>query len=121
MVENGGWGIQQELVMKTATVDDFEATIRNAAINDLRMFMSKMLDLCVNKGAYVAHFGSAMDNFSKACRRIVQDANSPRLAKLVKLLFADTRISGQLDNPSPSQLEHAAEEIPFSDQTPASS
>lgn len=121
MVENSSWGIRQELVMKTATVDDFEATIRNAAINDLRMFMSKMLDFCVNKGGYVAHFGSAMDNFSEACRRIVQNGNSLRLSKLVKLLFADTKISGQLDNPSPLQLEQAAEEIPFLDQTQASS
>ncbi|GEM_PF-676269 len=121
MVENSGWGTRQELVMKTATIDDFEATIRSAAINDLRMFMAKMLDLCANKGANVAHFGSAMDNFSNACRRIVQDVNSPRLAKLVKLLFADTKISDQLDYPSPSQLEQAAEEIPSSDQTQASS
>ncbi len=121
MVENSGWGTRQELVMKTATIDDFEATIRSAAINDLRMFMTKMLDLCANKGANVAHFGSAMDNFSNACRRIVQDVNSPRLAKLVKLLFADTKISDQLDYPSPSQLEQAAEEIPSSDQTQASS
>lgn len=120
MVENSGWGTRQELVMKTATVDDFEAAIRNAAINDLQMFMSKMLDLCVNKGAYVAHFGSAMDNFSEACRRIAQDANLPRLAKLVKLLFADAKISGQLDNPSPPQLEQTADGISFSDQTQVS-
>lgn len=101
IVKNSGWGTRQELAMKTATVNDFEATIRNASINDLQKFMSKMLDLCANKEAYVTHFGSAMDNFTDACRRIVQDAHSPRLAKLVKILFADTKISGQLDNPPP--------------------
>lgn len=114
MVEHSGWGTRQELAMKTATVDDFETTIRNASINDLRMFMSKMLDLCVHKGAYEAPFGSAMENFSEACRRIIKDANSKRLAKLVKLLFADTKITNQLENVSPLQ---AAEKVPFSDQS----
>jgi DNA polymerase III delta prime subunit len=111
MVENSGWGTRQELVMKRATVDDFEATIRNAPINDLRIFMLKMLDLSVNKGAYVARFGSAMDNFSEACRRIAQDTSSPRLAKLVTLLFADSKISGQLDSLALSQLEQPTNKI----------
>lgn len=104
IVEQSGWGTRQELAMKISTVDDFEATIRNASINDLQLFMSKMLDLCANKGAYVAHFGSAMDNFSEACRRVAQDDNSPRLAKLVKRLFADSKTSGQLENHSPAQF-----------------
>ncbi len=121
MVDKSGWGTRQELAMKTATVDDFEVTIRNAAIPDLQILMRKMLELCVNKVTYVAHFGSATDNFVEACRHIAQDAHSLRLAKLVKLLFADAKISGQLDYPSPSQFEQAAGEIPSSDQTQASS
>lgn len=119
MVEESGWGTRQELAMKMATVDDFEATIRNASTRDLKIFMRKMLEMCVNKGGYVARFGSAMDNFSEACRHIVQDANSPRLAKLVKLLFADATISDLLDNPSPPQLNPGTEEISSSDQTQA--
>lgn len=117
MVDNSGWGPRQELVMKTATVADFEATIRNISPHDLQIFMRKMLNICVNKGTYVAHFGTAMDNFSDACRRVVQDGNSLRLAKLVKLLFADAKISGQLDYPPPSQLDSAGQEISSSNQT----
>lgn len=121
IVVNSGWGPRQEMAMKVAKVEDFEATIRNASIPDLQIFMSKMLEMCVRKESYVAHFGPAADNFIEACRHIVHDVNSPRLAKLVKLLFADAKISDQLESPLPQQLEQDAERISSPGQTQASS
>jgi len=99
IVDHSGWGPREEWAMKMATVEDIEATIRNSPTGDLQLFMGKMLDLCSNKGAYIANFGSAMDNFAEACRNIIADANSPRLAKLVKLLFVDAKLSSLLASP----------------------
>lgn len=102
MAKESGWGTRQELVMKTASADDIEITIRNAPISELRIFMLKMLDLCANKSTYIPHFGNAMDNFTEACRRITNDANSPRLTKLIMRLFADIKLSGLLVTPPTS-------------------
>lgn len=101
--KNSGWGPRQELTMNSATVEEFEKTIRDSSIKHLQLFMAKMLDISINKGAYENHFGSAMDNFAEACRRIAQDSDSPRLANLVKFLFADTKIVDLLD-PHAQQL-----------------
>lgn len=113
---NSGWGPRQETALRSAKFEDFEKTIRNADSYDLRIVMAKMLEMCSQKGSYVHHFGSAADNFTEACRRIVNDLNSPRLAKLVRLLFSDARISALLDNP-PQQLEQDAKEISSPDET----
>lgn len=99
IAEDRPWGAREQSAMKMATARDFEATIRNAAIPDLQLFMRKMLDLCAHKGAHLANFGSAMDNFAEACRSIVDDAASPRLAELVKSLFASAKLSCLLAPP----------------------
>lgn len=97
--KDGFWKNQR--AMQTASIDDFESAIRQAALvpDDFQKFIYDMLELCADKAANVSHFGSAMDNFTAACRRIAQDADSPRLARIVKRLFADKKLSGLLDMP----------------------
>lgn len=60
-----------------------------------------MLELVVNKQDYEKHFGQAMDHFIQACAKIVRDPESGRLGTLIKLLFADAKISNLLDTPHP--------------------
>lgn len=97
VAENSGWGARQEAALKSATVEEMEATIRNSPITDMRFFLLKMLDLCIHKNSYQSHFGSAMDNFVHACRNIIADQNSGRLGKLVRSLFANSTVAGLLD------------------------
>ncbi len=103
VAKNSGWGTRQEVALKSATVHDMETIIRTSAIQDMRLFMLKMLDLCTNKDSYEKHFGSAMDNFVQACKNIVQDPQSGRLGKLVTLLFDDSKIAHLLETePQPT-------------------
>ena len=114
---NSGWGLRQETALRSAKVEDFESAIRNAATPDLQLLMAKMLEMSAHAATYEKHFGPAADKFVEACRRIVNDTESPRLAKLVRLLFADTRISILLENPSVQQLKADVEGIPSPDKS----
>lgn len=105
--------------MQSATVGDFESTIRTVSIKDLRRFMAKMLELCANKGAYVNHFGTAMDNFAAACRCIAEDTSSPRLGNLIRSLFSSSKISSLLEPPTPPQIAPVAAATPLPDQPQA--
>lgn len=103
VAKNSGWGTRQEVAMKSATVHDMETIIRTSTIQDMRLFMLKMLDLCNNKDTYEKHFGSAMDNFVQACKKIIEDPQSGRLGKLVTRLFADSKIAYMLETkPQPA-------------------
>ncbi len=105
VAKNSGWGLRQEVALKSATAHDMEMIIRTSTIQDMRLFMLKMLDLCLNKETYEKHFGSAMDNFAQACKNIIQDPQSGRLGKLVTGLFADSKISHLLETEPQSTPE----------------
>lgn len=105
VAKNSGWGTRQEVAFKSATAHDIETIIRTSAIKDMRLFMLKMLDMCINKVTYEKHFGTAMDNFVQACKNIIQDPQSGRLGKLVTLLFADSKISHLLESEPPPTSE----------------
>ncbi|EOI3502830.1 P-loop NTPase fold protein [Cronobacter dublinensis] len=92
IAEHNGWGSRQEIAFKSSTVQDMEDIIRKSEISELRFFMSKMIDLCINKEMYEQYFGSAMDNFIQACRNIIEDPQAVRLGKLIKKLFANTEL-----------------------------
>ena len=109
IIKNNGWGPRQELAMKSATVEQIETTIRSISISGLQELMAKMVDLCVRKEAHLNSFGSAMDNFAAACKSIVQDSSTPRLAKLVRSLFADQNILGLLNLPALPQTEQTVQ------------
>lgn len=97
LANNSGWGYRQEAAMQSATVNDIEMIIRNSSIENLKLFLIKMLDLYVHKQTYQQHFGGAMDNFVSACRNILADQESGRLAKLIRHLFDSSKVGKALE------------------------
>lgn len=97
IVKNGGWGVRQEEALKSATADDLEIAIRMSHSEEMRLFMLKMLEWCIHQSTYKSHFGSAMDNFILACRKISHDPSSGRLGELIKRLFADSGLADRLE------------------------
>ncbi|KRD13885.1 hypothetical protein ASE39_17805 [Acidovorax sp. Root267] len=104
IAKNSGWNTRQELAMKAATVADFQSTIRDIDIDDLRIFMRRMLEMTMQPGGYRQHFGQATDRFVEACKNLAQDPNTGRLGKLIKTLFADSKQSHLLDGPVASAV-----------------
>lgn len=102
IIDNRGWGTLQEVAMKRATVADFDTAIRGMDIDTLRRFMRQMIEMCLQRKTYDAHFGTATQHFIDACRAISNDSNSPRLAALIKMLFARTSLAAEL-TPLPAQ------------------
>ncbi len=100
IVKNRGWNARQELAMKAATVADFEATIKTIDIKGLRLFMRRMMEMTMQPGGYREHFGHATDRFTDACKNIAQDPNSGRLGKLIKKMFADSKLSHLVEPPT---------------------
>lgn len=96
IAEHSGWGTRQEMVLKTASTEDFEKTIRSLGIADLQRFMRKMLELSASRDAYVVHFGAAVDRFVEASRRIVESEPASRLSRLIRSLFESQRIGNLL-------------------------
>lgn len=105
IVKNSGWNARQELAMKAATVADFEAAIKTIDIKGLRLFMRRMLEMTMQPGGYREHFGHATDRFAEACKNIAQDPNSGRLGKLIKKVFADSKLSHLVEPPAAGAVE----------------
>lgn len=103
LAEHNAWGERQNIAFKSATVQDMEATIKNRAIPDMRFFISKMMDICINKELYEKQFGSAMDNFIQACNNIVQDPQSGRLRNVIEFVFDGSPLESLLERLSPTQ------------------
>lgn len=100
IIESSGWGTLEEVAMKRATVADFEAAIRGMELEKLRRFMRRMIEMRLQRSTYDAHFGAATQHFMDACRLIANDQNSPRLAGLIKRLFARTALASELNPPA---------------------
>lgn len=97
--ENRGWGTLQEIALRNATAADFESAIRGLEDLDiLRCFIGKMIDMCIQRSTYDAHFGTATEHFVEACRNISIDVKSPRLASLIKRVFKTNHLSSELEN-----------------------
>lgn len=105
IIDNSGWGTLQEVAMKRATAADFDAAIRGMDIEMLRRFMRRMIEMRLQRVTYDAHFGTATQHFIDACRAISNDSNSPRLAALIKKLFARTALAVELAPPQAAQTE----------------
>lgn len=105
IIDNSGWGTLQEVAMKRATAADFDAAIRGMDIDTLRRFMRRMIEMRLQRATYDAHFGTATQHFIDACRAISNDSNSPRLAALIKKLFARTALAVELTPPPSAQAE----------------
>ena len=86
--ENDGWGTLQEIALGNATAVDIEYAIREIDdLDKLRKFMRQMIKMRTQRSTYDVHFGTATEHFVEACRKIVNDPESPRLARLIKQLF----------------------------------
>jgi hypothetical protein len=96
IIVNSGWGTLQEVAMKRATVADFDAAIRTMDIAMLRRFMRRMIEMRLQRETYDTHFGTATQHFVDACRAISNDPNAPRLAALIKKLFARTALVAEI-------------------------
>lgn len=97
IIENSGWGTLQEVAMRRATAADFEAAIRNIEdLDKLRRFMRHMIEMRLQRETYDPHFGTATERFIEACRTIVNDSTSPRLASLIQRLFAGNALASEL-------------------------
>lgn len=105
IIDNSGWGTLQEVALKRATAADFDAAIRSMDIDTLRRFMRRMIEMRLKRATYDAHFGTATQHFVDACRAISNDPNSPRLAALIKKLFARTALAVELTPPPAAQAE----------------
>ncbi len=100
IIENSGWGSVQEVAMRRATAADFEAAIRGMKLDKLRCFMRRMIEMRLQRATYDPHFGSATQHFVDACRTIANDPATPRLAGLVRRLFAGTALAPELNPPA---------------------
>lgn len=99
IIDNSGWSALQEAAMKRATAAEFESAIRGMDIDTLRRFMRRMIEMRLQRATYDAHFGTATQHFIDACRAISNDSSSPRLAALIKKLFARTALAEELALP----------------------
>jgi hypothetical protein len=88
MVRHSGWGVREELAMKSATTQDFEEAIRRLDVRRLQVFMRRMLEMTGHRDGYREHFGDATVRFADACRKIAVDPHSGRLGALIKGLFS---------------------------------
>jgi uncharacterized protein YunC (DUF1805 family) len=105
IIDNSGWGTLQEVALKRATAAEFESAIRGMDIDTLRRFMRRMIEMRLQRATYDAHFGTATQHFIDACRAISNDSSSPRLAALIKKLFARTALAVELAPPPAAQAE----------------
>jgi hypothetical protein len=105
IVENNGWGEEENTVLRTSTPGDFEAAIRSLSGDDLKLFILKNIELYMNRGQYQQFFGSAMDSFVAACKSLA--TNSDRLAFVIRGAFTRASISAALDGGSTSAGESA--------------
>jgi hypothetical protein len=97
LAENNGWNSSDEVVMKLATVSDYEKTILDLRGEQLKIFMLKNMDIYVNYSTDEKHFGSAPANFVEACRRICNNRAGTRWASLIKDVFDDSKLGDDLD------------------------
>lgn len=116
IVKNNGCGTRQQLAMKAATAADFETVIKTIDIKGLRLFMRRMLEMTMQSGNYQPHFGHATDRFAEACKNIVQDPASGRLGKLIKNLFADSKVSHLVEQTAPCAVDAACPAVLTSDK-----
>lgn len=114
IIENNGWGTMQEMAMRGATAADFESAIRSMEIETLRRFMRRMIEMRLQRQTYDVHFGAATERFVEACRTIVNDPASARLAGLIKHLFvsAGTALASELALPQAPDAPASNQEAP---------
>lgn len=112
LIKNSGMGTMQEVAMKGATAADFESVIRTIEIEKLRRFMRRMIEMRLQRQTYDPHSGTATERFVEACRTIVNDPASSRLAGLIKRLFVGTALASELVLPQDQTTPTPAQAAP---------
>lgn len=97
LVAKPGWGRREEEVMKRATAREFEDSMQSLKGNDFKLFMLKNLDILEHRATYEPHFGEASQRFLEACRSVVSTNANPRLARVVRQLFAESKVARALE------------------------
>ena len=64
-----------------------------------------VIEMRLQRAGYDPEFGTATQHFIDACRAISNDSNSPRLASLVRKLFARTALAVEFAPPAAAQAE----------------
>ncbi|MDT0354142.1 hypothetical protein RJO15_00015 [Herbaspirillum huttiense F1] len=90
--KGSGWGDREESVLRSATVDDFERTILGAKGSSLKDFMLKNVSMYARRENYHEHFGSAHDNFFKACQKIAAERAGTRWAEMIHDVFGNANL-----------------------------
>lgn len=96
-IASDSWGGGERAALQEATPESYENAIKSLAEEDLRKFMRENLDLYVRRSRYETDFGNAMENFAMACRSICHEDESSRLSRLIRLLFAHSKVGSVLD------------------------
>jgi len=94
--EHDGWGRREEIVMRAASVDDFETAMRTLKGRDFKLFVLKSMDILEHNQMYEQHFGGAGQNFLTACRRIAIKEEKNRFGRLLRMLFAESKVPSLL-------------------------
>jgi len=95
--------------MQRATSADFEMAIREMDVDKLPRFMRRMIEMRLQRETFDKHFGTATERFVEACKAIVEDDTSPRLAGLIRRLFDGTAIASELARLEPTDAHVEAE------------
>lgn len=94
--DDSAWGKREEMLMKSVTPMGYEAAIRAASGGDLKLILLQSMDFLKNRGMYDTHFGGGIQSFLEACRAIVAREPGSRMTRLIRDLFRDAGIEGQL-------------------------
>ena len=97
--EHRSWGTRHKLAMRNATAADFDVLLRTLSTSDLKLLLYQMLDFLKNKSVYCNDFGAGIDQFTIACRNIVNSPEPCRLGRLIRILFEGDNLSAHLNKP----------------------
>lgn len=100
-----GWGPGEDDLMRSVTAVEYEAAIRGATGEDLRLLLLQSMDFLKSRSNYEAHFGDAMSKFLEACQSIVRQEPNSRLSAVIRVLFKDSGMESDLQ---PTAIEGGA-------------
>jgi hypothetical protein len=112
IAKNSGWNKPQEEALKGATPAGFEAAIKSLSGKDLKLFLTKNVEMHVQRSGYENHFGESSWAFVAACQKMCHENANPRLTKTIEMLFKRDNIGSLLavyDRPKPQAASEGQE------------
>jgi len=108
IVRSSGWGPAEEAVYKNSTTEEFERTILGLSGDDLKLFLLKNADMLANRANYERHFGTGIENFMLACRKIAKERTGTRWPRILRLVFSESKIEALLHDPATPPVQPPA-------------